>query len=194
MSSPAPILIPRSAYRAIVGTDDHGDTVAWPHGAAIASWRALARRGLVTETSGACEGCGTHQPGTKVPVFIAAPDIAARLGVLPDERSAAARALGSVRTPKKAAAVRANGLRGGRPAHVATYLVTGDAATLDGWTPERLAVALRPALRPLRVGVELRANQSGGGGLGDVAEGYSTSDEGTLRERVRIVVDRIIQG
>lgn len=43
----------------------------WPVGAGEhAAGRALARRGLVRETTGECEGCGSHRPGHKVAVFV----------------------------------------------------------------------------------------------------------------------------
>lgn len=65
-----PIKTTRAAYQALVDAE-----WAWPHGGAIRSWRALVRRGLATETTGACEGCASHPPGTVVPVFRLAPGV-----------------------------------------------------------------------------------------------------------------------
>lgn len=46
------------------------DGWVWPTGAGeVATCRALVKRGLARETAGKCEGCPSHQAGTKVPVF-----------------------------------------------------------------------------------------------------------------------------
>lgn len=64
------VLVPRSVISSITHTEDDGSQWAWPHGAgAIASLRALVRRGLASETTGECEGCHSHRAGTQVPVF-----------------------------------------------------------------------------------------------------------------------------
>lgn len=63
----------------------------------------------------------------------------------PDElasRTAAARTLGSTRSPRKAAAVRANGRRGGRPVVLGTISAGAGRATV-AWHPGRQRIGVR---------------------------------------------------
>lgn len=58
--------------RASVGSDENNVPVYWPTGHDVLVLRALARRGLLTETTGRCEGCRSHTAGHAVPVFLGA--------------------------------------------------------------------------------------------------------------------------
>lgn len=74
-----------------------------------------------------------------------------------------------------------------------TYIVTGDANDLDGWTPEMLAAALREPLAALGVEVVCKPHQSGGGGLIDQSDAL-WSDAEDRRSAVASLVERIISG
>lgn len=69
---------------------------------------------------------------------------------------------------------------------IGRYTVTGDANSLEGWTGELLAVALRGPLGALGIEVEYYPNVSGG-------EGLTLADEGpATREQVQRIVEEVV--
>lgn len=47
------------------------DGAAWPEDRnEIRRWRRAVVAGLAVETTGTCDGCRLHRPGTPVPVFL----------------------------------------------------------------------------------------------------------------------------
>jgi len=76
---------------------------------------------------------------------------------------------------------------------LAVYIVTGDAGDLEGWTPEELAEALRAPLAELGIDVKCNPRQFGDGGL-RILVGMPFLEADTIREQVKRLVDRVIQG
>ena len=70
---------------------------------------------------------------------------------------------------------------------IGTYTVTRDADSLDGWTGELLAAALRKPMSMLGIEVEYYPNVRGGEGL-TLAE-----EDPRLRERVQRMVEEIVE-
>lgn len=69
---------------------------------------------------------------------------------------------------------------------IGTYTVTRDANSLEGWTGELLAVALRGPLGALGIEVEYYSNAVGG-------EGLTLADEGpATREQVQRIVEEVV--
>lgn len=70
---------------------------------------------------------------------------------------------------------------------IGTYTVTRDSNSLDGWTSDLLAVALRAPLGQLGIEVEHYPNVVGG-------EGLTLADEDPLlREQVQQITERVVE-
>lgn len=72
------------------------------------------------------------------------------------------------------------------------YIVTREAYTLEGWTPETLVEALKKPLSTYDIAVELAENQYGGGGLVIYETDELKYSPDFLRNIVKKVVDDVI--
>lgn len=71
---------------------------------------------------------------------------------------------------------------------IGTYTVTGDARSLEGWTVETLAEALRGPLGEIGIEVETAPTTFGGPGL------VLADEDPLLRERIQQIVEETVTG
>lgn len=76
---------------------------------------------------------------------------------------------------------------------IGTYKVGIEADDLDGWTQETLAAALVAPLAELGFGVEIVRNSTVLNSI-ELNDAHLAGDEDQIREEIRAVVGRVIEG